>query len=97
MKTVVACNVCIKDIAGETPSTAPDETQNAPQGGRVYRSLMTAAGTLCLITGALGVILPLLPTTPFLLISIYCYSKAGKDISALRRFHKKHLAARPWR
>ncbi|WP_449240458.1 DUF454 family protein [Desulfoscipio gibsoniae] len=44
----------------------------------VYISL----GYVCIILGAIGVVLPLLPTTPFLLAAAFCLSRGSK------RFHR---------
>ncbi len=35
-------------------------------------------GTISLITGIIGIFLPLLPTTPFLLLTSYCYIKGSE-------------------
>ena len=42
------------------------------------KGLFVVAGTICLVFGAVGIILPILPTTPFLLLSAACYLR-GSD------------------
>lgn len=50
--------------------------------------LWTTLGIACLICGVIGIFLPLLPTTPFLLLTAFAFSKGSP------RFHKMLLENR---
>jgi uncharacterized membrane protein YbaN (DUF454 family) len=47
-------------------------------GGRVSRLLWVTAGTISLAVGIVGIAVPILPTTPFVLIAAACYLRGSK-------------------
>ena len=44
----------------------------------VVRSILVVAGTISVALGLIGVLLPLVPTTPFLLLAAGCYARSSE-------------------
>lgn len=47
---------------------------------KVKRAIYVLAGTMLLVIGAVGVVIPVLPTTPFLLLSAACYMRGSERL-----------------
>jgi uncharacterized membrane protein YbaN (DUF454 family) len=58
----------------------------------LWRALLIACGTLSLALGILGIFLPLLPTTVFLLLAAACYARSSERFY-LRLINDRWLGA----
>ncbi len=47
------------------------------KGQKIIRALWLAVGLVCVGLGAIGMVLPILPTTPFLLAAAACFCKSS--------------------
>lgn len=52
------------------------------------------SGFICLILGTIGIVLPILPTVPFYMVTLFCFTKSSKRLHAWflsTNLYKKHL------
>jgi uncharacterized membrane protein YbaN (DUF454 family) len=70
-----------------TRSPGP-ESAGARRHTRPVRALFIVLGTVFLGLGALGLVLPVLPTTPFVLLAAACYLRASD------RLHRRLVTSR---
>ena len=58
------------------------------------RMLWLFLGCICLVLGTVGVVLPILPTVPFYMATVFCFAKGSKRLHQWfikTGLYKKHL------
>ncbi|MHB8860005.1 MAG: YbaN family protein [Thermoleophilia bacterium] len=58
------------------------------EGEGVKKYLLISAGSIFLVLGVVGIAVPLLPTTPFLLLSSYCYLRSSQRLHGWLMGHR---------
>ena len=61
---------------------------------KLIKPFWIALGFVALVLGVIGIPLPLLPTTPFLLLAAFCFAKGSNRLDAWfksTRIYKNHL------
>ncbi len=52
-------------------------------GPGLVRAIWFSTGMLALLLGGIGAILPILPTTPFIILAAFCFGKSSPQLQAL--------------
>ena len=65
------------------PTSEPQQIRS-----KTARAVWTGLGLLALAIGAIGVILPLLPTTPLVILAAFCFSKSSPRLRSWLLTHR---------
>jgi hypothetical protein len=57
---------------------ACNQDENKKKSNQIIRALLIIIGTISLVIGIIGIFIPLVPTTPFLLITAACYARSSE-------------------
>lgn len=61
---------------------------------KIKKVLFIALGCICLALGCIGIALPILPTVPFFLVTVFCFANSSQklhDWFVSTKMYKKHL------
>lgn len=104
-------NVDPRSMIPASGNESPDQPQDDPSAdiaslrgevhasrSRLTRGILVAVGTLSVCLGILGILLPVVPTTPFLLLAAACYAHSSERFYVMlltNRFFGHYI--RDWR
>ena len=69
-----------RDETVGTSESLMEKTNKSNAKSNLVRAALLVLGTLFLAVGTVGILLPLLPTTPFFLLAAACYARSSKRI-----------------
>jgi uncharacterized membrane protein YbaN (DUF454 family) len=67
----------MRDVPATSATTIDYAHEVRAHDSIIVRWMFAALGTLCVILGVIGVVVPVLPTTPFMLLAAACYARAS--------------------
>ena len=59
------------------PAASPVDPRPQDRASLPLRAILVTVGTVSLVIGVLAIVVPVLPTTPFLLLAAACYARAS--------------------
>lgn len=71
----------------ESQTLSPDPTERPPFAAAMFRQLVVqrmifAVGVVCLVLGAIGMVVPMMPATVFLIGAAWCFARTSPRFEA---------------
>ncbi len=84
----------------DTATDIADTTNRAEATSKQHKSLIIrilylTLGVITLVLGSIGIILPVLPTTPFFLLTAFCFARGSQKFHhwfLASKLYKKHIS-----
>ena len=73
---------------GAAPATTPSATRRWFAREALYRRALFVAGSLFLLLGAIGMLVPMLPGTVFLILAAWCFARSSPRFEAWLLAHR---------
>lgn len=88
------CYIKLEKTNQKAEDLLPHETEDTDLKKNPIRIVWLLLGLLCLGLGTIGVVLPILPTVPFYMATVFCFAKSSArlhDWFLGTQLYKKHL------